>query len=340
MYFLVVIKNKPKKILSLISIILIIAMSQFFGGVKAEAATSGQAVVSYAKQFLGRPYVYGASGPNSFDCSGLTSYVYKNAAGINIGRTTYDQIKSGLEVSRSNLQPGDLVFTSANHVGIYVGDNKIIHSPQTGDVVKISNISSFWRARRIINSSSTANNTTSNTGKSEQEIMPICNASFYSWKYQDLKNAFGTNSTSLYNHYMNYGINEGRIASETFDVVYYLNHNQDLINAFGRGNYKAAYNHFITYGYKEGRDLSPIFNMSYYLNNNPDVKAAYGNNYLGVMYHFLVCGMREGRVASPNFNVQTYKSRYADLRAAYGENNALYYDHYLIYVMYEGRAAN
>ena len=138
-------------------------MSQFFGGVKAEAATSGQAVVSYAKQFLGRPYVYGASGPNSFDCSGLTSYVYKNAAGINIGRTTYDQIKSGLEVSRSNLQPGDLVFTSANHVGIYVGDNKIIHSPQTGDVVKISNISSFWRARRIINSSSTANNTTSNT---------------------------------------------------------------------------------------------------------------------------------------------------------------------------------
>lgn len=319
---------------------LLIAMSQFFGGVKANAATSGQAIVSYAKQFLGRPYVYGATGPNSFDCSGLTSYVYKNAAGINIGRTTYDQIKAGSEVSRGNLQPGDLVFTSDHHVGIYVGDNKMIHAPQTGDVVKISNINSFWRGRRILNNASSNAGTSSNSGSSaSKSSMPLCNTGFYSLKYQDLKNAFGTNSASLSNHYNTYGIKEGRIGSEAFDVAYYLNHNQDLKNAFGAGNYTAAYNHFLTYGAKEGRDLSPVFNMKYYLDHNPDVKAAYGNDYMGVMNHFLTCGMKENRVASPNFNVQAYKSRYADLRAAYGNNNASYYDHYLVYGMSEGRNA-
>ncbi|SHH69025.1 hydrophobic W protein [Clostridium intestinale DSM 6191] len=110
----------------------------------------GQDVVNEAYRHLGKTYVYGATGPNTFDCSGLTQYVYKQV-GINISRTTFTQINDGVSVSYSNLQPGDLVFTSTTHVGIYIGNGQMIHAPQTGDVVKISSIWNFYAARRIIN---------------------------------------------------------------------------------------------------------------------------------------------------------------------------------------------
>ena len=113
-------------------------------------SASGSAIVNYAYQLLGKPYVYGATGPNSFDCSGFTQYVFKNAAGINLSRTTYTQINEGVPVSRENLQPGDLIFTHAGHVGIYVGNNQFIHAPRTGDVVKVSSVYKFYAARRIV----------------------------------------------------------------------------------------------------------------------------------------------------------------------------------------------
>lgn len=112
---------------------------------------SVQAVLNMAYAQLGKPYVYGATGPSTFDCSGFTSYVYSKATGIYIGRTTYDQIGAGKAVSRSELKPGDLVFPHAGHVGIYVGNGNIIHAPRTGDVVKVSPIWSFYGARRILN---------------------------------------------------------------------------------------------------------------------------------------------------------------------------------------------
>ena len=117
---------------------------------------TGSNVVSYAMNFLGTPYVYGGSTPAGFDCSGFTSYVYKQF-GVDIGRTTYDQVKRGTVVSKANLQPGDLVFfgskTSPYHVGIYVGGGQYIHSPRTGDVIKVAPIqgSTYATARRIIN---------------------------------------------------------------------------------------------------------------------------------------------------------------------------------------------
>lgn len=112
-------------------------------------STSG--IVNYAYTLLGKPYVWGATGPDSFDCSGFTSYVYRNAAGIEITRTTYSQLERGRAVSQSELEPGDLVFTyGANHVGIYVGGGSYIHAPQEGDNVKVSPITEFYAARRII----------------------------------------------------------------------------------------------------------------------------------------------------------------------------------------------
>lgn len=112
-------------------------------------------VLAYASGFLGIPYRWGGTSPSTgFDCSGFTQYVYRHF-GISIGRTTGSQIKSGVQVSRSNLKPGDLVFFGRNnyphHTGIYVGNNSYIHSPRTGDVIKISAMtrSDFITGRRV-----------------------------------------------------------------------------------------------------------------------------------------------------------------------------------------------
>lgn len=124
------------------------------------ATSKGLEVVNYAYNFLGKPYVYGASGPNSFDCSGLTQYVY-NRFGIGLTRTTYTQVNQGVKVDRSNLQPGDLVFFntqgSISHVGIYIGGGDFIHAPRTGKPVMISSLSDgyysnrYATARRVLN---------------------------------------------------------------------------------------------------------------------------------------------------------------------------------------------
>lgn len=114
------------------------------------ATGTAAAILNEAYKHIGKPYVWGATGPNSFDCSGFTSYVYRNAAGVNIGRTTKDQIYAGREVSRSELQPGDLVFPHADHVAIYVGNGNIIHSPRPGKSVEIIPMYGFWRARRVL----------------------------------------------------------------------------------------------------------------------------------------------------------------------------------------------
>ena len=115
------------------------------------SSASGNAIVDFAYGYIGAPYVYGAAGPSSFDCSGFTSFVFRNAAGIDITRTTYSQIGVGTPVSYGELQPGDLVFTyGLDHVGIYVGGGQYIHAPQPGDSVKVSSVTSFYAARRVL----------------------------------------------------------------------------------------------------------------------------------------------------------------------------------------------
>lgn len=120
--------------------------------------TSNEALIEYAKQFIGLPYVYGGSTPAGFDCSGFVQYVFKQF-GTNLSRTTYTQVNEGTYVSRDQLQMGDLVFFAPggniNHVGIYISDGNFIHSTHTGDVLKISNLSSgyyntnFYCGRRV-----------------------------------------------------------------------------------------------------------------------------------------------------------------------------------------------
>jgi cell wall-associated NlpC family hydrolase len=114
---------------------------------------SASAMIAYAKQFLGVPYVWGGSTPSGFDCSGFTSYVFRSV-GINLPRVSRDQQNVGTRISPSQVQPGDLVFrgSPAYHVGIYIGGGQYIHAPQTGDVVKIAsyNPSKFSSAARVL----------------------------------------------------------------------------------------------------------------------------------------------------------------------------------------------
>lgn len=118
---------------------------------RGETSATGNALVDFAYGYLGSPYVWGATGPSSFDCSGFTSFVYRNAAGVEITRTTYTQMGVGTTVSYDELSPGDLVFTyGGDHVGIYVGGGSYIHAPTEGDVVKVSPVTSFYTARRVL----------------------------------------------------------------------------------------------------------------------------------------------------------------------------------------------
>jgi peptidoglycan DL-endopeptidase CwlO len=103
-------------------------------------------VVGIALQYLGTPYVWGASGPGAFDCSGFTSYVFAQV-GVSLPHNAAAQYGYGVPVSRDDLQPGDLVFFDGlGHVGIYIGGGQFVHAPHTGDVVKISSVYDSWYA--------------------------------------------------------------------------------------------------------------------------------------------------------------------------------------------------
>ncbi|WP_270451216.1 C40 family peptidase [Lactobacillus crispatus] len=123
-----------------------------------QATGDASAVITLASTQLGKPYVWGGTGASGFDCSGLVQYVYSNAAGVKLGRTTYDQVKKGTSVSMNKLQPGDLLFwgsaSAPYHVGIYVGNNQYIHAATPGQGVIKQTLSSYFYpsvAKRVLN---------------------------------------------------------------------------------------------------------------------------------------------------------------------------------------------
>lgn len=104
-------------------------------------ATKAEKVLAFARAQIGKPYVWGATGPSSYDCSGLTQAAWK-AAGVDLPRTTWDQVEVGTRVATADLQPGDLVFfyDDISHVGIYKGDGMMIHAPKPGANVREESI--------------------------------------------------------------------------------------------------------------------------------------------------------------------------------------------------------
>ncbi|GLP67845.1 hypothetical protein TUSST3_44670 [Streptomyces sp. TUS-ST3] len=124
------------------------------GATTTEAPNSrAAAAVSYAYSKLGSPYVWGATGPDAFDCSGLIQAAYRSA-GISLPRTTYAQIDAGRRVSRSELLPGDLVFfySGISHVGLYIGNGQMIHAPNPSAPVRVAPIDQmpFAGATRVV----------------------------------------------------------------------------------------------------------------------------------------------------------------------------------------------
>jgi hypothetical protein len=178
---------------------------------------------------------------------------------------------------------------------------------------------------------------------------------YYLNAYPDLKSAFGSNQMAAFNHFISWGIKEGRQGNANFNVTSYRNRYPDLRLAFG-ANLASYYQHYITNGQREGRvatgsvtltpitsldgvDYSSIYDYTTYLNNYPDLKQNFSNDDAGALKHFVIYGMGEGRIANNSFDPISYRNRYFDLRHDLGSNLKLYYLHYAQHGQNEGRIA-
>ena len=123
------------------------------GLITTVSVSAGQAIADEALKHVGKAYVYGASGPNAFDCSGFALYVYRQF-GYSLNRTAADQMYHGTPVAKSDLIPGDLVFFNnrgtnyIGHVGIYIGNNKMVHASTSSTGVIISDLDSGYYTER------------------------------------------------------------------------------------------------------------------------------------------------------------------------------------------------
>lgn len=184
----------------------------------------------------------------------------------------------------------------------------------------------------------------------------VFDAAYYANRYPDLKAAFGNDESALLQHFIQYGMAEGRQGSSQFDVYSYKNLYPDLRAAFGN-NLKSYYMHYISSGKAEGRkatgvntlqnpitmyngiDYSAVYDYNYYLKKYSDLAKIYTNDDIGLLAHFVNCGMGEGRQAKASFDVFSYRNQYQDLRVAFGNNLKSYYMHYISNGKAEGRKA-
>jgi cell wall-associated NlpC family hydrolase len=114
------------------------------GPVARPGAETGTAVLRVAQSRIGAPYRYGGAGPDAFDCSGLVAYAYRQA-GVVVPRTAAQQFAAATPVERRDLRPGDLVFfrlagREVSHVGIYAGEDRFVHAPQSGGQVRVASL--------------------------------------------------------------------------------------------------------------------------------------------------------------------------------------------------------
>lgn len=189
-----------------------------------------------------------------------------------------------------------------------------------------------------------------------EEYSAVFDAAYYADRYPDLKTAFGNDDSALLQHFIQYGMAEGRQGSSQFDVYSYKNLYPDLRAAFGN-NLKSYYMHYISSGKAEGRkatgvntlqkpittyngiDYSAVYDYNYYLKKHSDLAKIYTNDDIGLLAHFVNCGMSEGRQAKDSFDVFSYRNQYQDLRVAFGNNLKNYYMHYISNGKAEGRKA-
>ena len=191
----------------------------------------------------------------------------------------------------------------------------------------------------------------------------VFDADYYLNKYPDVAKWANNDKDKALQHFIDWGMGEGRRGNEAFDVQSYYNEYRDLRAAYGM-DLPSYYRHYIKWGKGEGRhasgcaslrdpatkaggvDYSAVYDPEYYLENNGDVRSAYTKTTYGgvtmlddsaVLRHFVSFGMGEGRRGNEAFDVYGYKTRYLDLRQAYGNDLKAYYNHYLRFGIKEGR---
>ena len=186
------------------------------------------------------------------------------------------------------------------------------------------------------------------------DYSPVYNYDYYLSNHKDVKNAFNSDDILSLLHFINYGMQEGRRASESFNVVSYIYEYQDLRKAFGR-NLPRYYMHYINNGRAEGRktdgttelknpvtvqdgvDYSPVYDYKYYTARYSDIKQAFGFDDTAVLKHFTTYGMNELRVGCENFEAKSYAYKYVDLRRAFKDNFKAYYMHFVKFGKDENR---
>jgi len=170
----------------------------------------------------------------------------------------------------------------------------------------------------------------------------VFDANFYLATNSDLHAAFGNDLAAARNHWLNTGIDEGRIAAPTFSSKFYISHYSDLQNAFG-ANYRAAMTHFLGQGMPaEGRRGSREFDVSFYVTHYADLQSAYHTDFAAALNHFVFQGLPiEGRRGSLEFDVTYYSDNPGDIRAAYGNNYVQALEHWIFQGLpIEGRKAS
>lgn len=183
------------------------------------------------------------------------------------------------------------------------------------------------------------------------DLSPIYDFNYYIEKYQDIKQAYGNSPEKAIEHFVRFGMDEGRSGNADFNVHAYRSRYSDLRAAFGN-DLKEYYEHYLTHGMKEGRscalvvvttykgvDYSAVYNFEYYIGNYTDLAAVFENDPAGALEHYVTYGIREGRQANYDFNIEAYKNNYVDLRKAFGDNNQAYVEHYINYGITERRDA-
>lgn len=177
---------------------------------------------------------------------------------------------------------------------------------------------------------------------------------YYIQHNRDVYNVFGGDENMTLQHFVNYGMKEGRQGKADFDVRSYKNAYVDLRNAFG-ADLKNYYLHYMNYGRKEGRkatgvtkaqnpttvyngtNYSAVYDYTYYIEHHPDILKKYSGDDLLILQYFVTYGMKEGQQAKDSFDVNYYRNRYGDLNAAFGDNLQSYYSHYMRYGIKEQR---
>ena len=189
---------------------------------------------------------------------------------------------------------------------------------------------------------------------SYKDYNAVFDSVYYADRYADLKKAYGYDREKLLNHFVRYGMKEGRQASEDFDVRYYRNTYADLRKAYG-SDLQKYYTHYVDRGRAEGRranevivieeghalyngiDYAAVFDSSWYMSRYPDLRSAFGQDKKALLRHFVLYGMKEGRQGCASFCVQSYRNEYRDLRRRYAGSLPQYYLHYIRCGRAEGR---